>query len=376
MQTGFFLWKMPETAILGTRVITKPFKVQAVAQLLATTNDTVRRMVDDSGIIVARQESGPKTRLFSVENIFELARYRAAKRSKNPKKRQVVATVYAPKGGVGKTTLASNLGTLFALKGLRTLIIDLDFQANLTLSLGYDSELTREEASETGVSLSKIVEYHFGNLLPSYPSPNGRATLQDAIKKPFGDCGPHLVPADLTLDRLDTMLTYEALEGRGPDLMIPKLIRDGSAQKDAAFDTSGYDVILFDAAPAKNRITRGALLASDFVISPVSMEKFSTKALSYLSSVLTEMQEQFDRSPELLIVGNFFDPHRIRVMGQLMTITQKYADSWLEQSIRRSEDFPKALNGETDLPLVLQNQAAKRRLSYKHAQTHCSREWV
>src|SRR5690242_3900486 len=75
---------------------TNPFKVQAVARLLATTTDTVRRMVDESGIEVTRQETGPRTRMFSVENIFELARYRANRRGRNTKKKQVVATVYAP----------------------------------------------------------------------------------------------------------------------------------------------------------------------------------------------------------------------------------------------------------------------------------------
>lgn len=330
---------------------TKPFKVQAAAQLLATSGDTVRRIVDESGIEVARQEAGPKTRLFSIENIFELARYRADRRSKTVKKKQVIATVYAPKSGVGKTTLASNFGTIFALKGLRTLIIDLDFQANLTQSFGYNSELTREEAVEAGIGQSRIVEYHFGNLIPNYPT--GRVTLQEAIKMPYGEYGPHIVPADLNLDRLDTILTYETLEGRNADLILAKLLKDGLTKKDPHFDSSDYDVILFDAAPAKNRVTRGALLASEYVISPVSMEKLSTKALSYLSSALTEMHDQFDRSPELIIVGNFFDPNRVHVLGELMTVTRTYRDSWLDRSIRRSEDFPKALTGESDLPLVL-----------------------
>ncbi|AOY97608.1 hypothetical protein BKK79_37375 (plasmid) [Cupriavidus sp. USMAA2-4] len=331
---------------------TKPFKVQAVAQLLGTTVDSVRRMVDEAGIEVSRQESGPKTRLFSVENIFDLAHHRSSKRGgKARSKKQVIATVYAPKGGVGKTTLASNLACRFALRGVKVLIIDLDFQSNLTLSFGYDSELTQEEALEAGVSPDKTVEAHFGNLIPGWPY--GRRTLGEVVKKPFGDAGPHIVPSDLTLDRLDTMLTYEVLEGKNADLTIAKLLKDGQAGKDQHFDTRDYDIILFDAAPAKNRMTRGALLASDYVISPVSMEKFSTKALSYLSSVLTEMQDQFNRSPELVIVGNFFDPNRVRVMGQLMTITQTYQDAWLDRTIRRSEDFPKALNGETDVPLVL-----------------------
>ena len=332
---------------------TKPFKVQAAAQLLGMTIDAVRRTVDESGVQVARQENGPRTRLFSIENIFDLARYRAQRRNKDKtgRRKQVVATVYAPKGGVGKTTLATNLGTIFALKGYRPLVVDLDFQANLTLAFGYDSELTLEEAIEAGIRPADVVEYHFGNLMPNYPM--GRVTLPEVIKKPYGENGPHIVPADLTLDRVDTMLTYESLEGRNSRLSLAKLISDGQKQLDQHFDTSAYDIVLFDAPPAKNRITQGALLASDYVISPVSMEKFSTKALSYLSSVLTEMYNDFQRNPELIIVGNFFDPNRVRVMGQLATITQTYKDAWLERSIRRSEDFPRALDGDNELPLTL-----------------------
>ncbi|KMY85009.1 Chromosome (plasmid) partitioning protein ParA [Candidatus Paraburkholderia calva] len=331
----------------------KPFKVQAVAKMLGTTVDSVRRMVVDAGIDVARQEHGPKTRLFSAENVFDLARYRSTKKAgtKVRSRKQVVATIYAPKGGVGKTTIAGNLACRFSLRGLKTLIVDIDFQGNLTMMYGFETEMTPEEAIAAGLSRSQIVESHFGSLTPNWPY--GRRTLANVVKKPFGENGPHLVPADLTLDRLDTLLTFETFEGKNSEFTIARMLRDGMTGKDPFFDIRAYDIILFDAAPAKSRLTRGAILASDYVISPVSMEKFSTKALSYLSSVLTEMQEQVERSPELIIVGNFFDAGRVRTMGQLMTITQTYNDAWLDHTIRRSEDFPKALNADSDLPLVL-----------------------
>jgi chromosome partitioning protein len=344
---------------------TKPYKVKAAAQLLATTNDTVRRLVDESGIEVARQQEGTKTRLFSAENIFDLARYRASRRSKVTRERQVVATVYAPNGGVGKTTLASNFATLFALRGLRTLIIDLDFRAGLTRSFGYDSALTREEALEQGVKPSKIVEYHFGNLVPNCPS--GRVSLLEAIKKPYGECGPHLIPADVTLDRLDGMLADEPRENTNARLVLTRLIKDGLSKKDPYFDVSGYDVILFDAAPAGSGSTYSALLASDFLISPVSMEKFSTKALSYLSAVLTEMQDSSRKTPNLVLVGNFVDSNRIRVMAHLLTTTQRYPDAWLERSIRRSEEFSECLDGQSAVPLVLSKPSGQAAVDLRDA---------
>lgn len=328
--------------------MSRKLKVQAVAHLLETTVDSVRRYIDDAGIEVERQENGPRTRQFSLDNIFDLAQWRQANRPKTKIVKRAIATIYAPKGGVGKTTIAANLACLFPLMGIKTLVIDLDFQANLTLAFGYDSELTVEEASELGMPVEKVVENHFGNLIPGWPY--GRSSLKDVIKMPFGEHGPHIIPADLTLDRLDTILTYDALEGKKSDLKIAALIQEGLSGKNPDFDLTGYDLILFDAAPAKNRMTRGALLASDFVISPVSMEKFSTKAISYLSSVLNDMREDIGRSPELLVVGNFHTPNRLRVINQMSVLNKEYPGALLDEVIRRSEEFPKTLSEEEDLP--------------------------
>ena len=239
--------------------MSRKLKVQAVAHMLETTVDSVRRHIEESGIEVERQENGPRTRQFSLTNVFDLAAWRQIHRQKTKIRKKVIATIYAPKGGVGKTTIAANLSCLFSLMGIRTLVVDLDFQANLTLAFGYDSELTVEEARELNMPEEKVVESHFGNLMPGWPY--GRSALKDVIKKPFGDNGPHIIPADLTLDRLDTILTYDALEGKKSDLKIAALIQEGLSGKNPEFDLTGYDLILFDAAPAKNRMTRGALLA-------------------------------------------------------------------------------------------------------------------
>jgi chromosome partitioning protein len=260
--------------------------------------------------------------------------------------------VYAPKGGVGKTTLTANLACLFSLIGLKTLVVDLDFQANLTLAFGYDSELTSEEAEAAGLQSDRVVQRHFGNLVPGWPG--GRMALKDVVKMPFGPNGPHIIPSDLTLDRLDTILTYDAIEGKKSDLKIAALIAEGVSGKNSDFDLSGYDVILFDAAPAKNRMTRGALLASDFVIAPVSLERYSTKAVSYLSSVLQDMRDDLDRSPELVMIGNFHLPNRLRVYSQVTKLSNEYPDALLNVMIHRSEEFPKTLSEDDEMPpLVL-----------------------
>jgi len=132
----------------------KTFKVQGVAKLLGISVDSVRRDADEAGLQIERQGgSGPKTRIFTVENVFDLAAHRARKYGFTPKTKRIL-TVYAPKGGVGKTTISSNIACILALMGLRVLVIDLDFQANLTISFGYDPELTPEEATAAGLEQS------------------------------------------------------------------------------------------------------------------------------------------------------------------------------------------------------------------------------
>lgn len=49
----------------------------------------------------------------------------------------------------------------------------------LTLSFGYDSEPTHEEAVDAGIGQSQIVEYHIGNLIPNYPT--GRLTFAATV---------------------------------------------------------------------------------------------------------------------------------------------------------------------------------------------------
>jgi chromosome partitioning protein len=331
----------------------KPFKVQAVANLLGTTVDSIRRDTDESGILIQRQTGdGPKTRLFSIENVFELAKFRAKKLGLTPK-RKVIMTIYAPKGGVGKTTVASNLSTLFPLMGLKTLVIDLDFQANLSMSYGYDAELTHEQALEENIPVDKCIDFHFGHLMPQWQA-SSIPPLSEVIKKPYGEFGPHLIPSEVSLDRLEALFTLDTILGKNPETTIAKFLYEGMNGTNPDLDLSSYDIILFDAPPAKNQTTRGALLASDYVIAPVSMERYSTKSVSYLAKVLGEMESSLGKYPELLILGNFYDKTRLRVAAQVITLVNQYKDSWVDKSISSSEEFKKVLSSEDyELPLAV-----------------------
>ena len=91
----------------------------------------------------------------------------------------MIYTLVNQKGGVGKTTSAINLGAYFGHFGQRTLIIDLDPQANATSSLGIDKHKVKYGIYEVLIGEVPILPQILHNpkyklsLLPSSPALSG-----------------------------------------------------------------------------------------------------------------------------------------------------------------------------------------------------------
>jgi chromosome partitioning protein len=326
------------------------FRASLAAAALGISIETLRRSAQDAEINLERKQTGATSaRMFKPEDLFQIARWRSERIGPKPT-RKVVAAIWNPKGGIGKTTIAANLAVTFGLQGMKVLVVDLDFQGSLSNAFNYDSDLTPEEATEIGKPREMVVEYTLANLLPGT---SNRRTLDEVLKKPYGEYGPHLIPADIQLDHLDYLLLASTLQGTLSDLVIGNWIKEGRSGNIPGCDLSSYDLILFDCPPSKNRLTRAAMLAATHAISPVRFEYFSTKALSYLAEVIDDMENNYNRRPEMTIVGNEFDSGRIRAGLHLSTLARVYGDVLLNQTIRRSEDFPKSLDDEPRTPLAL-----------------------
>ena len=78
-----------------------------------------------------------------------------ARRARRPRRRGGASRVVNQKGGVGKTTTVFTLAAAFAELGRRVLAVDLDAQANLTSSFGFDPD-TLELTSENLVTDEEV----------------------------------------------------------------------------------------------------------------------------------------------------------------------------------------------------------------------------
>lgn len=163
------------------------------------------------------------------------------------------------KGGVGKTTTAINLAYEFHLAGLRTLLIDLDPQANATD--GYGVSVTDDEGTLYEVLTSTRDE---------------RMVIGDVIKRTeFGVC---VAPADSGMYKLD-----EAGLGPGGENRLKVSLRSVA---------DDYDIVVIDCRPTLGPLTISALAAADDVIAVVSPGgPDELKGLTKLAETVYEAQD-------------------------------------------------------------------------------------
>lgn len=167
-----------------------------------------------------------------------------------------ILSVINQKGGVGKTTTSYNLGALFAQDGYKTLLVDSDSQASLTLMLGVDPTSTED------------------NLCAIY---SGKPVCDCIYQSTFKDL--YYIPSNISLAKTETQL------------MTVMLGREKKLSKALSEVVDMFDVIIIDCPPTLGLLTINALIASDFVIAPCETTSLSIYAMDDLLDTIAATQE-------------------------------------------------------------------------------------
>lgn len=285
---------------------------------------------------------------------------------RTPQNGPYVITVDIVKGGTGKTTTAAEITMHLQLAGLRVLAIDLDVQANLTQYMGYEADLTSKELESYGLNSDALVGMTFAHVICPYLGRSMSESFGTLIKMPFGPNGPHLIPADTNLGDME----YALSTSKGPrEMALIRLLNEAKAGNIPGFDTSNYDVIVFDCPPNVSMTSTVALAAADLVVAPVRLDSFGVKGLARVIDELRLLKNAYGDAirSELVILATHFAPQLARIQRMHQAL-QQYEKQLAPISISLSEDFPKSL--EQYIPLSLQKPLCQASSEYKSFTDH------
>ncbi len=210
---------------------------------------------------------------------------------KRPEK-PLVYSIFVTKGGVLKTSLALNLARLAALHNIKTLVIGLDMQCDITSALGYQGPKGGDEGPIEDVL--KRLDQTQG----LYDFFSGQSPLSHLIE--HSDL-PQLdfIPETPELVALEQNLTHRS---RREYWLKEKVIEP--------FCQMGYELIVLDCSPNWNHLITNALVASDVLISPLECKINNFRNFRMFKSFVEEFRKEMKLNFEQIYVPSRLSPTR------------------------------------------------------------------
>jgi chromosome partitioning protein len=207
----------------------------------------------------------------------------------------IIISLLNHKGGVGKTTSAINIGAGMVELGKKVLLIDLDPQANLTLSLG----IPRQKVT-------------------IYEALRGEGDLDPYTAKP----GMDVIVSSLDLSGAEMELINEA----GREYILRELFTPFMDQ---------YDYILIDCPPSLGLLTLNALTCSQYIIIPLQTEFLALQGLAKIKQVIDKVKFRLNKNLEIGgVIATMYDSRRVLNRDVVETIHKYFGEKVFKTYIR------------------------------------------
>ncbi|NOX36162.1 MAG: ParA family protein [Calditrichaeota bacterium] len=209
-----------------------------------------------------------------------------------------IVAIANQKGGVGKTTTAVNLSSCLAVAEKRTLLIDIDPQANATSGVGIDPRQLDRSTYDVIINQENIE-----NVIISTKVPN-----------------LDLVPAHINLVGAEVELIQVIARER--------ILRDAiQSIRDK------YDYVFIDCPPSLGILTLNALTAADSVLIPIQCEYYALEGLSQLLNTVKLVQKHLNKQLEINGVLLTMYDNRLNLCNQVADEVRKFFKEKVYQTV-------------------------------------------
>ncbi len=218
-----------------------------------------------------------------------------------------IIAVANQKGGVGKTTTSVNLAASLAVAEFKTLLIDIDPQANASSGVGID-------VNEAPVSIYEV-------LIDSTPASKG---IQKTML-PFLD----IVPSHINLVGAE----IELIDRQQREHVLKHMLTEVRDQ---------YEYVVIDCPPSLGLLTLNSLTAADSVLIPVQCEYYALEGLGKLLNTINIVRQHLNAGLDIEgVLLTMFDT-RLRLSKQVAEEVRNYFgekvfDTIISRNVRLSE---------------------------------------
>ena len=234
------------------------------------------------------------------------------------------------KGGVAKTTTTYNLAALLASSDRKILMIDLDPQASLTISCGFEPE----EAGFLGHSSCELFDRRKNPLNFFFP-----------IKlKEGADSGLYIIPSEIRLAETETAL-------------FTKMNREHKLKQALENLKEHFEYIFIDCPPQLSLLTLNALVAADEVIIPCKAEYLSYRGLGALLDTIEEIKME-GLNPGLNIKGIIATLYEQNVNDQRAILELMKQKAPILGTVRKSADVYRHMQHGMPVSIAMPNVAS------------------
>ncbi len=236
-----------------------------------------------------------------------------------------VISIINYKGGVGKTTITSNLASGLVDRGYKVLAIDLDPQSNLTFSfLQLDKFKNNYEENKTIRNWFRDMEV--ANLNQLIVDSN------DIENKKLNLICSHIGLIDTDFNLVSKIYPTKNWGYKEKYIKTHDILKNGIRQ------LKGYDIVLLDCPPNFNMITRNALVASDYYLVPIKLDYLSTLGIKELKHHIEQLMLDYNSK------NNKKNEHiNPELLGLVCNMTSKKGDKLInaEEMYKRKMEMSK-----------------------------------